>query len=552
MYTDVEYMMIQNCFSKEAICFVKSRYTRYLPLLATLANYSAKTIDESYYELKSVLLEDIEVEQDNMGWRTFCSEDHNTSGFPYIYYIETGYTAQISFHSAQEHRANSKGKWSRVIVQDIAPKLVANLLKKDGFEGKVWDMKLIIHKYMQANGLIEAGHLWKGQEYIFVADSNKITVTTAEGRVNPTENLLQSFLTRLVKKEKAQPDSEPSDGQESKQDATDKAEGRGADSTRVTNPGDDDGCAIGGKEIRDCEYRSPEVQEGGSNSGSQQAEYKLSSGHETMETGEDLSQDGLAEVTQETECASDASGQMRSLNDPEQQSDTKAGHIRNAHETKHFKKGSANGFYNLLPFSSNAKSKGGSGGGSQLETKTTKGKPNKLVQDALFRLASGQSLSLKEHGSQNWDVKKFILASKINPSQIDNAKFSRPAEKLIFCVDTSGSVAEFGQFILEMLESAKSTGNFSVWSGSEAWPDKCHTSKKETRNGYFKDKLMEMLSYENPESGSSIVFWGDAHMHFYRDEAEVLRKLSTRYNFFWLSPPNSNEGKLKLLAVSPY
>lgn len=188
-----------NGFSKEATAMVCGNLNRYLPLLATLANYSAKNICPSYYDSKADLLSCIEDAAVDMGWRTFQSYDGDTSNYPYIFYFETGYTPQVSFHSDREYRTNSTGKWSGVSVQEIAPKLIKNLLKKDGFKGQVWDFSKIAVNLIQAASVGEVSHLHKGNDYIFSAATGELVVGCQGQAIITSEGLLQSFMTRVAK-----------------------------------------------------------------------------------------------------------------------------------------------------------------------------------------------------------------------------------------------------------------------------------------------------------------------------------------------------------------
>lgn len=114
-----------NNFSKYYYLFKNNIVS--LPLVINLLNYSAKTIDDSFYDYKSKMI-------------FFLIDVHNyTWGKNGIVYSETP-MGQVSFHvfNNEDRLAKFKGlhnrnrKWSKIETQFNAPELIQNYI--DNFE----------------------------------------------------------------------------------------------------------------------------------------------------------------------------------------------------------------------------------------------------------------------------------------------------------------------------------------------------------------------------------------------------------------------------------
>jgi len=541
-------LLSQYYFSKEAINFITANYVVYLPALATLANLAAKEIDNSYYDLKSDMVDEISQVATSQGWRTFETLDYNVPNHPYIYYVDCNRFAQMSFHGNYSRpTTTTKGKWSGIAVQEQAPTLIANRLKKDGFKGNVWDLKQITLNIMYGQNVVEAAHLYKGQNYLFVAN-NELVVLQGNTVVEPTDSLLQSFITRFRKNES--PSSEQSEkGVESSDQNQSKGEQQGnTEQTNSTNgndaeSADSQNCGTNGG-------KTPLTQNSQSNAnGLNEYAQQVTS----EELGELITEDnGIAKQSPEEFANSgnnlENSSQVHDdlhefqgdLGLPHKKEVFEGEQSENSNTSKTATKqvsssNNTSGFYDLLQ-SLKPQSKGGGGGGLQLNVNDhqAKAKVSPLIQEALQKLAGGKSLSQKKEGFLSYCGKKVVKALTTSPQKLPIAKYDRPVDKVYFFVDTSGSVATFGNFIISMIKSAKQAENIIVWSGSEAHPCKDENKGVDKIEFIydFAENMQAWINLEQPQVGSTLVFWGD--LQDANIDPVKLKKVCQNYKCVWL------------------
>ena len=179
------------------------------------------------------------------------------------------------------------------------------------------------------------------------------------------------------------------------------------------------------------------------------------------------------------------------------------------------------------------------GGGKQLDIEEGVGivKPSPRIKEAILQLASGEDWSQKEDGFLFYDGRKLV--KKIASYQyhtLQEAKYKRPADKVWFFVDTSGSVAGFSEFIISMILSCRVSDRIMVFSGSEAHPEKFENKGEyvlDYQKSFYENMLMFVKKF-NPEVGSQFVFWGDLCDIYIRGDEKKLKKLLQPYQLVWL------------------
>jgi hypothetical protein len=176
----------------------------------------------------------------------------------------------------------------------------------------------------------------------------------------------------------------------------------------------------------------------------------------------------------------------------------------------------------------------------------------RLIQQFLVKLASDPSPMGKEDGEARWDPVKLIK-SRFNAG-FNNAKFSRPKERNIwFIVDNSGSVSQFAEFIISMIQGASNV--VKVVMGSEAKPTHLldlpkvnrpkalklrdlydHTVWEQDFKKSFLVCLKTFLKECNVRRGDILVFWGDLMdaLESETDTPHLFRKLLRGYKCYWL------------------
>jgi hypothetical protein len=176
----------------------------------------------------------------------------------------------------------------------------------------------------------------------------------------------------------------------------------------------------------------------------------------------------------------------------------------------------------------------------------------RAIQDFLTKLASDDSPVGKEEGKSKWDPVK-IVKSRFNADFV-NAKFSRPKERNIwFIVDDSGSVSQFAEFIMSMIQGASNVVN--VAHGSEAKPcnliklPKVNTPKvlrlrnlgsfttwEQEFNHSFIKCLNTFIKECEVQNGDVLVFWGDLMdaLESSYDTSESFRRILRKYKCYWL------------------
>ena len=577
-FTDkIKDLLKANGFSQEAIYFI-CRYNanRYLPLLATLANYSAKNICPSYYGIKSLLLGCVPVVAHLHGWKTFQSYDGDTSNYPYIFYIETGYTPQVSFHSDREYGVNSAiGKWSGVSVQEIAPKLIQNLLKKDGFKGEVWDIKLIAVNIITAAGVVEVSHLHKGSDYIFSVENEELVVTCQGQVVTPSKVLLQSLMTRLAKNKK----SANTEGANLRSEtATDEEQ----EDSNDTNPSQEIGAGkdCGEKKaLEDGSTSLPEMPSDFENATPVEGaegirEIDLDEYASSLES-ESISQEKLSPCAQGLEIAPDESntatqhavGQTcidqaevettATTEIIEQDANSLPKQVKEVVPTiepKIGSEGAGNQSFNTLledmQSQGISRSKASDFKSTNVKDNRTfdehsfKGKPrqNQRITDALRRVASGVSLSQRDFGNDHWDGRKLVRALTVAPHTLASAKYSRPPQKTYFFIDTNCkncgnehcSWVNYSEFSMMLIASGLNSESIEVWSGSKCRPerDERAAAQKLRKSPTLNQNIQDWIELVQPEAGSRIVFWGECYN--ISIEPNKLKKVLSPYKAVWL------------------
>ncbi len=560
--------MTANGFSSEAANFVLERENRYMPLLATLANFSAKAIDPSFYDMKDEMLNRMESIAFEMGWRTFQSYD-STIAYPYIFYIDCGYAPQVSFHNACERETTWRGKWSQISVQDIAPKLVANLMKKDGFKGDIWDYSLIAVNLMQVANVIEADHLHKGICYNFSCESNELVVCVNGEQIEPNRVLLQSFMTRLAKMQK---EAHTSESNEIGADELQEPESQISNATDVSpqQEGITEGCGKGGEQVDGNEAESKSENADGSASpsldgiGQGGAECSIDGvGNDTTDITsindiEKSDEKGISDLDSRDSEADATKPQAQGF-DPAHNTTNQANGIENplgtgkGDEGKGSTKGSNAPYKTFLEETLNGTVQQSKA--SDFAKKNTKdnrthdehsfrGKPrtNQRVADALLRVAGGFSLAKKQEGFQSWDAAKVVRALTVAPQLLLKAKFERPPHKIYFFVDTNCKNCgnehchwvNYSEFSVMLIQTAKQNDNIEVWSGSKCRPERDEkTAKQEIKKHHqFHTNLAEWIQKVQPEQGSTFVFWGECYNISLN--AVALKKLTAPYKCLWL------------------
>lgn len=566
-------LLSQYYFSKEAINFITANYVVYLPALATLANLAAKEIDNSYYDLKSDMVDEISQVATSQGWRTFETLDYNVPNHPYIYYVDCNRFAQMSFHGNYSRpTTTTKGKWSGVAVQEQAPTLIANRLKKDGFKGNVWDLKQITLNLMYGQNVVEAAHLYKGQNYLFVAN-NELVVLQGNTVVEPTDSLLQSFITRFRKNES--PSSEQSEkGVESSDQNQSKGEQQGnTEQTNSTNgndaeSADSQNCGTNGG-------KTPLTQNSQSNAnGLNEYAQQVTS----EELGELITEDnGIAKQSPEEfansgnnlenssqghddlhEFQGDLGTQKPQKEVFEGEQSENSNTLKNSImqvSGNNTKKGSANGannykstfieeLQNLAVKKSEKANFDSNNEMPYIDPSSFKGKPraNQVIAEALRKIASGTSFSQKESGSFKFDCKKVVKALVTLPNNIAKSKFDRPKVKTYFFIDTNCkncgnehcSWVNYSEFSLMLIETAKQNENIAVWSGSKCRPEINQVTGKKVfeKKHELQENIALWIQQENPEKGSTLVFWGEAYNISFNKAK--MKKLLQEYKVVWL------------------
>lgn len=200
----------------------------------------------------------------------------------------------------------------------------------------------------------------------------------------------------------------------------------------------------------------------------------------------------------------------------------------------------------------------GGGGARMDDAKNADIATFRAIQEFLLKLASDPSPMGKLEGKEKWDPIK-IVKSRFN-GDFGNAKFSRPKERNIwFIVDDSGSVSQFAEFIMSMIQGATNVVN--VVHGSEAKP--CNWIKLPKVNRpkvlrlydlqrftiwkqQFKHSFIECLKTFLKEckiqNGDVLVFWGDLMdaLEGLVDTPAMFRKLLRKYKCYWLLSHNGN------------
>lgn len=537
-----------NGFSEEAIAFIMygggGIKQAFLPLLATLANASAKEYDAYFYTVKSALLDEIEGIACLMGWRTFVHVDESVPDYPYIYYVDGEGFPQVSFHCENPRATTWRGKWSGIPNQQDARILLANQLKKAGFKGMMWDFNTLTKKLMLAKDVVQACHLHKGKNYTFTIEYGELCITVDGVPVHENETaVMQSFMTRLSKIKEALPaDGESSnEGIEGAKSETNHSganaspqqnEGNAADCGEETDAASDENPSSDNADGKGSD--SPSLQEAGGNDGGQeQAEdtgNEGSNAHQNGIVGNDLAQAeevGISELELVTDTPQSCTEQDCTCA-PQEEATTQP-----------------NGFFKLLESTKELHPDHTYGGGATLNTKKG-GKNYRLIANALVRISNMRMFAGREFGFDNLDKRKVVKAIATNPTKILRAKYSRPFEKIIFSVDTSASVSEFGQFILDMIASAKTSDNISVFSGGEAFPiinEKTgkNIAKAKGRRDCFYDAFHNLVDTYAPALGTTIVFWGDALMLLRARNIVSLKKLASKYRCIWLYPYDNKQ-----------
>lgn len=193
------------------------------------------------------------------------------------------------------------------------------------------------------------------------------------------------------------------------------------------------------------------------------------------------------------------------------------------------------------------------GGGSRMDdAKNPDLATFRAIQDFLIRLASDDAPVGKVEGKDKWDPTK-IIKSRFNADFI-NAKFSRPKERNIwFIIDDSGSVSQFAEFIMSMIQGGSNI--VKVVHGSEAKP--CNllslpkvnspkvlglrdlqqfTTWEQEFNHSFIVCLETFIKECGVRSGDVLVFWGDLMdaLESSYDTPEMFRRILRSYKCYWL------------------
>jgi hypothetical protein len=545
--TETRYLLRQFCFSNEAISFIKKQGNRYLPALATLANHAAKVISPEYYDLKGELCDQIAEVATEMGWRTFETYDSGTSAYPYIFYVDSSIFPQCSFHSAESRPTNfPKGKWSGAPVQDIAPTLIKNRLKKDGFKGSVLDLKLITINILNGQFGGEADHLYKGQTYKLVAESENLEVMLNGFAIEASLPFLQSFISQFSQSKSPKKTGEDcEDNQSNDNSEQNDSIGNDIDELSADSQSGGDDTQEGTEDIREITSAMSEAQVGTSNSANEFGEGEPVMEDTNANNGEnetslakedlDISPDELANQAAVGETQKEILSGEQSMNDKVSENlTTQVSEGGESQDTK--------GFFDFLD-SLKPKAKKGSGGGRQIDRRNkSTAKPSILVQEALLKLAGGKSLGQKIDGQDRFCGKKVVKALTTSPHKLMNAKFDRPADKVYFFVDTSGSVATFGNFIISMIKSAENSPNIEVWSGSEAHPETNERTNKRTISytSDFAENMQTWIDLVQPQIGSTLIFWGD--LQCANIVSSKLKKVCQNYRCVWLQCLSKEDG----------
>lgn len=583
-------------YSYEAIAFVSTNYERYLPAVATLCNLAAKVSDQSYYDLKDTMLDEMSSVANQMGWRTFQSYDGATEGFPYIFYVDSGIFPQVSFHTDTPRSVNHRGKWSGISVQEIAPKLIANRLKKDGFNGEVYDLKLLTLNLMQGADVAEATHLHKGTEYNFVVNNNALLVLQNNIEVEPSKALLQSFMTRLAKQEKSLLKDESKNGSENSNELfspnqeaeTNDTHESGTSKATVKGLSEGVGKTTQKTEASESEYDSSEEE-----SSNEESDFTDANGisnrarnefDDSINNHSNLGNTDLLEQAGDLELMND---EFQNYNERSQMNETDVeGNLPyEANEVEFEKPSSLSDLSDSLKEKANAATQISSDGESlpkkgsdksstdlnttfldslqSLSTKRSsandfvskndkrtfdehsfKGKVivSTPIANVLQKLASGESLSLKKDGYAKFDARKVVKALTTSPHKLLTAKYDRPKHKTYFFVDTNCkncgnehcSWVNYSEFSAMLIETARNSENIEVWSGSKCRPERNEKTQKQEikKHRSFHLNLEEWIKRENPENGSTFVFWGECYN--ISIEAIALKKVMRNYNGVWL------------------
>lgn len=178
----------------------------------------------------------------------------------------------------------------------------------------------------------------------------------------------------------------------------------------------------------------------------------------------------------------------------------------------------------------------GGGGGRQINTALYSPNKNlKLLKALKGCLSSRQPFGVDLFTEGKKVYKKNLVKGCILPHKILDCFKDTKKGGIYIIMDTSGSVEHFSKLILEVLHTANLPDNVSVWSGSEAHPNKNEKTGRsyEYEHDFFLD-LKRFLSIENPPIGSKLIFWGDLHDVYIKNNVSKIRKLLIPYKAFWL------------------
>lgn len=200
----------------------------------------------------------------------------------------------------------------------------------------------------------------------------------------------------------------------------------------------------------------------------------------------------------------------------------------------------------------------GGGGARMDDAKNVDIATFRAIQEWLLKIASDPSPMGKLEGKEKWDSVK-IIRSRFN-GDLGNAKFSRPKERNIwFIVDDSGSVSQFAEFIMSMIQGASNVVN--VVYGSEAKPCNWIRLPKVNRPKVLKLRDLERFTvWKQPfqysfieclktfikeckvQNRDVLVFWGDLMdaLEGSIDTPAMFRKVLRNYKCYWLLSHNSN------------
>lgn len=519
-------ILIETGFSEKAVRFFENRNSSlfYPYLLAFLS----KNIPDMAGDIVTELLE-VCIKQRNKEYSVMRNES--------LYLINfTGY----QFHVPCLVPFSCPTGKIREDKSGNALKFLANRLKRN--VKNVYDTKKItLHKMLVAD-VVEADHLHKRKNYKFISTEKGLVVLQEGNEIEPSQPLLQSFMTRLSKKSSPNRSScdcgersSSNTNEETKRKNTNRSSNSCssvAEATPENNQGDADGttCSTGGdisgssysQGGNECAKDTFQAQDG--NEGEIKEFTQLAGTTNKTSTGVKPLEQSLPYPESQWTATGTNSAQIPMTDLLRKQEKASRQNLEgdilrvNPKIVERFRKRLATRKLRLVSSIKNLQNPytpKGSGGKGEISLKVSKEK--KELVDSLLQLTNQlRNSSVTESNTGKINKREFVKRLITSPHRLATTRqgLEEKSEKIYFLVDNSGSIRQFAYFISDVVASAVSVSDkIELWYSPNALsPIAQHNSRD---MGYSASSAIEDTSklkafLEIVPKGSRIIWWGDA------------------------------------------